>query len=482
LVKTKFINLLRQLTVKEINKFGEFVASPFFNKNQKLIRLNAFVLQYAPNFDDKQFTKEAAFQYIYQKKAIDINAINNLISDLLKLLYNYLAYQEYSHDESLHFHFLNKNLLQRDATFHQNRNLQKSKKVQEKEVQRNYLYYEKAHRLYEDLDQYFMSQPKRVQDDNLELKDNTLDLYYLSKKLLMACEMANRNIIMRTHYEYDLIQEFIQIYQSKSPLHQIPYINIYYETLLMIQHSHKEEHYQHLKLLLKDNLPLFAQEELSNIYGYMLNFCVKRINSGQSHYYEEIFELYQLLLEQNIIFEHEYLSEKNFMNIITVGLRLKDFDWTEEFIHRYKERLRPEIRENAALYNLAAFYYAKKDYKRALQQLYNVEFTDSFYHIGAKIIQVKSYFELQESEAFLSLIEAFKKYLQRHRQLSDYHKNSNITFLKLAKQVFQLRSTKAYLAKNAWLKQHQNLLSQLATPQPVANKEWLKEVIEQLGK
>ena len=480
MVKTKFISLLKQLSSKELKKFEELVNSPVFNKNQNLQKLCFFVVKYAPSFDAPTMTKDKAYQYIFKKSTFDINVINNLVSDLLKLLYTFLAYQEYHKDESLKLHFLNKNLLQRDASFHHHRNLQKSKLLQDKYTLRNYEYYERAHRLYEDLDQYYLSKTKRVDDDNLQLKSDTFDIYYLSKKLMMACEMANRNIIMRANFNYDLIQNYIQIFQNQTHLKKIPSINIYYQTLLMIQYSDKEEHYLALKILLKNNLELFAQEELSNIYGYMINFCVKRINSGQSDYYQEIFELYQLLLEQNIIFEHEYLSEKNFMNIITVGLRLKDFDWTEKFIHLYKQKLRPEIRENAALYNLAAFYYAKKEYKQALQQLYNVEFTDNFYHIGAKIIQLKSYYELYEEDAFLSLIEAFKKYLQRDRQLSDYHKNSNITFLKIAKQVFQLRYNKAFLPKSSWRKQHQNMLTQLTLPHPIANKEWLKEIIQNL--
>lgn len=298
---------------------------------------------------------------------------------------------------------------------------------------------------------------------------------------MMACEMANRNSIMRASYDYSIVEEYLELLKNKPALKNIPCINVYYQTLLMIQNSAQTEHYQTLKKLLQTNLELFPQEELSNIYGYMLNFCVKRINSGESHYYEEIFELYQLLLEQDIIFEHDYLSEKNFMNIVTVGLRLKDFSWTEQFIHQYKERLRPEIRENAALYNLAVFYYEKKDYKRALQQLYNVEFTDSYYHIGAKIIQVKSYYELNELEAFLSLIEAFKKYLQRNKQLSDYYKNSNLAFLKLSKKVFQLKNSKVLISKASWKKKYNALNEQLVSPLPLANKEWLLEVMESLG-
>jgi len=481
LQKSKFISLFRQLSAKEIKKFSEFVQSPIFNKNQKLIKLTNIVLKYAPEYQHSALSKERVFKSVWGNSKLEISAINNLISDLLQLLYAFLAHQEYVKNQSLQSHFLNKNLLQRDASYHLERNLQKSMQLQVKQKLRNYKYFEKAHRLYEDKDNYYLSKSKREYDENLQYRSDSLDTFYWSKKLMMACEMANRNSIMRASYDYSIVEEYLELLKNKPALKNIPCINVYYQTLLMIQNSAQTEHYQTLKKLLQTNLELFPQEELSNIYGYMLNFCVKRINSGESHYYEEIFELYQLLLEQDIIFEHDYLSEKNFMNIVTVGLRLKDFSWTEQFIHQYKERLRPEIRENAALYNLAVFYYEKKDYKRALQQLYNVEFTDSYYHIGAKIIQVKSYYELNELEAFLSLIEAFKKYLQRNKQLSDYYKNSNLAFLKLSKKVFQLKNSKVLISKASWKKKYNALNEQLVSPLPLANKEWLLEVMESLG-
>ena len=53
-----------------------------------------------------------------------------------------------------------------------------------------------------------------------------------------------------------------------------------------------------------------------------------------------------------------------------------------------------------------------------LQQLQDVEFTDTSYHLGAKIIQLKSYFELEETEAFYSLIKAFRN-LGKPKELHD---------------------------------------------------------------
>ncbi|MCB0589081.1 MAG: hypothetical protein KDD06_27580, partial [Phaeodactylibacter sp.] len=78
-------------------------------------------------------------------------------------------------------------------------------------------------------------------------------------------------------------------------------------------------------------------------------------------------------------------------------------------------------------------------YHQALQSLQGVEFSDAFYHMAAKIIQLKSYYELEETEPFFSLLEASRKYIRRNRQLSDYQKQSNSGFLKIAGKLKNLR-------------------------------------------
>ena len=204
------------------------------------------------------------------------------------------------------------------------------------------------------------------------------------------------------------------------------------------------------------------------------------INFGHSAFYREILDLYKVLLERKIIFKNNYLTQWSYINIVTAGIRLKDYSWTEEFIQNYKDFLLPEVRHNVYTYNLVALYFERKDYQQALQLLHSVEFTDAFYHLSAKIIQLKSYYELDEMEAFFALIETTKKYLSRNRQLSSYQKVSNTNFLKLANRIYNLR-LKAFSSRgNNFQKHWKQLKKELATIEPLGNKSWLEEVLSDL--
>ena len=50
------------------------------------------------------------------------------------------------------------------------------------------------------------------------------------------------------------------------------------------------------------------------------------------------------------------------------------------------------------------------------------------------------YFDLEETEAFYSLVEAFRTYLRRNKLISDVQRTSYINFIRYAKKLFGIRS------------------------------------------
>ncbi len=477
----KIFFLLKTLSEREILQFKEFIRTPLLNTNKKLIQFGQCILAFYPDFNGEDFTKEYFYLQIYGKDTYQASRINNLLSDLLQLLYSFLAFQEFQSQKTIQNNLLIQNLLKRSNSYHIDKQLQKWKHQHHKKTIQNHAFFWETYLLHDQQDVFFLQQAKRGYNEHLQLKQEALTRYTLCEQLMMACDMANRNVTMNANYDYAFIFQYVEDFIGLEELKQYPVLNIYYQTLLMLHYSTEEEYFKDLKELLKTHIHLLPKNELSNLYGYCLNFCVRQINSGASAYYREIFDLYQLLIAQEIIFEDGYLSERNFRNIITVGIRMNDFEWTEAFIHQYKLFLKPSIRENASLFNLASFYYAQKKYNEALLQLQDVEFIDSFYHIGAKIIQLKSYYELDEDEVLFSLIEALKQYINRNKELSVYHKNANLQFLKSLKKIKQLKHNKGILSKSTWGKKHKTLSDSLQSMQALTNKEWILDKLEEMN-
>lgn len=477
---THLVKVLSALDAKELKKFNDWVKSPFFNKNKKVNALCYFVLKYAPNYDDKGFTKEKAYQVVFKSRNYNSIQFNNVISDLLQLLFQYLAYQNFQRTSEFEKICLMNELFAKGLN---DSMLKISKRYEKSKAQtpiRNSSHFFDNYLFYKQIDEYQLTQPTRDFNESLQLKNDELDLFYTATKLKIASDMASRNLVVKGNYECHFLDEVLERIENNFEVYQkYPAVTVYYNVIQTMTKK-DENYYFQLKDLLANNLAIFPKEELRVLYDYARNYCIRKINQGHSAYYKEILSLYQFLLDKQIIFKNGYLTQWDYKNIVTVGMRLKEYDWTEQFIQKYKAQLPPKEQENAYFYNMAVYHYERKAYKESLLMLHEVRFTDASYHIGAKIIQIKSYYELDESDAFYSLIETFRIYIIRNRKLSDYRKKANLNFLKLVQKTFKLKE-KAFILNKKVLKESKTAIeNEINIITPLINKAWLNQAINNI--
>ncbi len=478
--KSGILSLLRMLSAKERRQFSTFVHSDAFHKHKKVRHLCRILLEKAPRFESEQLDKRKLFGQIYGPQPYDELKMNNLISYLQQCLNDFLAWREYRMQPALRQHLLLNALLKMEAPDqHLSRANRRFRQIQQKAATRNADFYLYQYRMYEKVDQQLLTRSKRSFNQNLQRQSDQFDMYYIANKLRIACDMASRNIVIQAAYECHSLDQLFAMLDAQPKLKEIPVIKIYSEAFRMLQ-SADARHYRQLIALLDKHSGLLPPAELLTVYNYALNFCIRRINSGEGSYYREVLNLYKILLERKVLLHSGHLTQWTYKNISTVGIRLHEYEWTEQFIHQFKSRLAAEDQHNAYTYNLAAFYYATQAYKKALQQLQDVKFTDDTYHLGAKIIQLKSYYELDEGEAFLSLIEAFKRYIQRNRSLSDYRKKANAHFLYLARRIFLLKQQLSLLSAAKLKRKARTIRQKMSSLQPIANKDWLEEVFDKI--
>lgn len=475
---SSFIKLLRKCSNKEWKDFQEYVFSPFFNKNKKVRQLCDLVLKYAPNFNHSSLNKQNIFPILFKNRPYDRLPINNVISDLYQLLLDFLAFQELSERPQRLLDFQMKALLKKEMTQLAEQRSRRFRQIQANSKWRDHEFFQQKYLLFENLDELFLTHQKRGYDENLQLKSDAFDVYYFANKLRIACDMASRNVVLNANYECRFLNVFLKYFdENELDWKSIPVLKIYVKILQMLESEVAEVHYFDLKKLLEKYFEIFPKSELTGIYSYLLNFCIKKINFGKSGFYTEILELYKVLLNRELIFKNEFLTQWTFRNIVTAGIRSNELDWAENFILNYQHRLLPEEQKNAVSYNLAAVYFAQKNYQNALQILQNVTFTDNFYQLSAKTIQLKSYFELEETEAFYSLVSSFLKYLRRNTQLSDYHKELNVSFVKTTKDIFRLKTSEELVSKKAYEKKKKEISERFGQIKTIAERDWLEGIL-----
>ena len=80
-----------KLSKVELNKFTQFVLSPYFNKNKAVILLHQHLVKLYPDFVEKKYNKQLIFKKIFPQIAYKENKWKDINHQLLKLFTLFLA-------------------------------------------------------------------------------------------------------------------------------------------------------------------------------------------------------------------------------------------------------------------------------------------------------------------------------------------------------------------------------------------------------
>jgi hypothetical protein len=474
--QSKLVQLFKKMPAWDRNWFAKYLSSEFFCKHAETRHLVFLLLTDAPDFASAFLKKEVIFSEIYgASETYNLLKINNLVSDTLALLLDFLAFLESEKNEAARsFDSMDALLeLEEHALFltvarrfsgDKNRNLgAKSADFWRDEAA-----------FFARLDRHFIQTGRRKFDENLQKQADALDRAFALDKMRLACAMISRNQVFKGGYETHFLADVRGWIAQREDWRTDPVFEMYETLLAMLERSQVID-YQRLVTLLADFETRLPPMELSAFWHYALNFCIRKINSGASDWYPETLRLYRALLDRGVLFR-QFLSPWAYKNIVTAGLRTHDLAWTADFIEKFRAKLPPDERENAHAYNLAALFYEKSDFAAALETLQTVEFTDMSYALGAKIIQLKSWFQLGEEDALLGLLDSTKKWLARQSKMPESGRRANVNFLKIVRLLFHQKQLENIQLPNEVLQKRKILVKKIGKTEPLANKEWLLEM------
>ena len=237
----------------------------------------------------------------------------------------------------------------------------------------------------------------------------------------------------------------------------------------------KEVHYFRFRKKLTEISADCPLDELRTLYPYAVNYCIRKSNLGQSKFLPELFSLYQEMISLGVLYQQGKLNPADVKNIVSLGIRLEEYRWTEGFLEQCVDYLPEEQKENSLVYNQAHLYYAKGAFRQAMQLLTQVEFDDPFYYPGAKTLLLKIYYELDEIEGLQSLIHAFQEWLRRNRTLSAYQKEVHQNLLKFLRKLQLIRIRYQVSGWKRVAKAMDRLRIEIHQTQRISQKAWLEE-------
>lgn len=472
MISQKLINLLKTLDQEEIKSFTKFLVFKINSPKNLIIQLQKYLEKQYPFDKIHKLNKEKIFHLLYPNEKVNEKKLGDVVHKLIKLLEDFIAYQEFQKETDLGQLMLKKRYVLDTHTDLFDKYHNKQEQHWEERIHLDTMHQLHYYLHLKQQDQYFETQNLKKADDNLQTLNDQLDEFYFSEKLLLASKMETRKGFMERNYE----KSFIQLILDKAEKEENnPLLKLYY---LIYKSQNTEPSENNIREILeygKNNRNRISDTELKNVFTLLANTCIRQINTGKNEFLQILFDLYIQLLEQGLLYENGYLSQWKFKNIITLGTRLKKFDLLKFFIKEYIHKLPEKDQKNAYTYNMAMIHYQNKNYKDAIFLLFNVEFVDLSYNLGARSIQLISYFELNDVDLFEYTHNAFKWFLTRNKNLATKDKSAYFNLLKFSRKLFNFQNK--LLASKTFITEHQieALEKDISKTSPLMNKSWIDQ-------
>lgn len=463
--RAKIYKILKKLSQIELNRFQQFLASPFFNKRGDLILLyEELITHHSTAIDAVKMYKKLAPEKAY--KAQDLRL---LLSYLYKHLERFLIYENlFQKKENQVLELQKVEVFQQlDLSKYAQKSLQNAQDDLEKSTKRNADFFGKRYQLLEKGFEFSSVQNPSGEHEFQQIVE-TLDVSFIATKLRQSCQSLSHQAIYKYSLQ-DQLMEYLIPYIEQYKLHQIPAIGIYYYIYLSLTNSENSVHFEQLQNQFYWYSDLFPDKELRDIHLMLVNYCVKQVNKNNFSYLRILLNLYRHGLKNGYIIEKGILSRFTYTNIVKIGIRCGELEWVQKFVKDFKNNLEKQYRESTYHINLASIAYATKDYDKALRYLQQYNFKNVILNLAAKVLQMKVFYELEEKEVLEAHLKAMEIFVRR-KEVLGYHRENYSNIIKFTSQ---LNTINVY-DKTALKK----LRDRIKTIPVLTEKDWLMKQID----
>jgi hypothetical protein len=475
---SKIIRLLKSLDASEMRLFNKYLRSPFFNYSAAVLSLYEHLRRYYPSFSSPDLERSRVYNKIFPGQAYNDKKFRNLLHEFLNHIEHFMVQQQLRKNEYLSKKLLMEAQAERDLYplfVQRNQEL-----IEDMETQsfRDISTYRELTDLYEQY--YFHPSTDKVKDGETALRSiqYNLDRYYMADKLRLANEAASREKIVPQKLPISFMEPILEAAGELGA--QAPLLS-FYAALYRLNQTGEEALFQELKQQLMTHAGELSFTDRQGGLLQLLNYSIRKGNSGDAAYSQEAFDLYWYGLEEKLLFENGKLTDATFTNIAFLGGKVGALDQVEVFIRENAQYLEEHIRADAETLALSLLYYQRMEYEKVDDLIGNAVFASTFYQLRARSILVRALFELfllDESyyELMIARMEAFEKYLRR-KDISDAQRDPYLGLLKFLKKMAKLIMRRSFYGEEV-----QKLEQRVETNKMTSNRDWLLEQIKKAAK
>jgi len=469
---SKLIKLFIGLSRSELLEFGRYIKTPFFNRDENLVKLYEYIKKYSPEYDSPKLEKTYFLKKVAKNQEVKSRQIHDWMSDLTRKLEDYLIYVQVR-EQPLNRDFVLLDAMkdrQMDDLFF--RSIKNMRTKLDSSPERDMFYYFNQWRLRHEA--YFYTGDSKRYRDEVDIKKtmSEVDQFFCAVKLRYSAEMMTLETEYSGDHSIALLPEVLR--EIRKPNYRKNQLFRIYELVidLFYEEKNRDKTYDQLEKLIYEHLSLGNEDEKHTLLNFLLTHANRGLIEGKSIYRQKMFDWYVYKIENNLILEDGYLPTMHFLNVMYLSMALKETGWLENFIDDYTDFLSEDVRSNTSLLAKTHLYFAKKEYKKSLRLLRQISGTEFIYPIISRTLTIQCLYELQETELILIECNNFSKYLNRNNKMATQIKNpvkNLIRFVKLLSEApYRKELTK------------EKLLEKLNAMKSIRAKSWLSEKIERV--
>lgn len=475
--KSQLIEVLKTLSPKEIREFSEYVRSPFFNKNEGVIKLFDHIKAFHPKFPEEKIVKEKVYSKVFPGARYNDGFMRKCMFTLSSLAENYIIYK------GLDIGSLNaKNLLLKEYYSRKNAALFNKTfygiraKLNEEKVLSSDFFYNGYISTFRNIS--FAAQHKLIDFSKFVKRNDIFEPFeYLSAHFLYTV-MSLYEYYLNTQRMFSIKTDdayFEKLINAFDPsiLDKFPLLKIHNYLLSMLKDPDNEENFRTAKTLIKENEDKIEQNQVENIYINLQNYCMRKVRSNRSEYSRELFEIYKMELDNTVYSDKNNISVVLYRNIVFTALHEKEIEFADGFTEKYTKYLAAENRESNYHYVKAHIALKKKAFDEMGKHLGKIRNLDEMLKNDIKSMYVLLYYETKAVSQFLSLIDTFRHNLKNNKKLSEERKSVYNTFINFANRLHNLRD----VFDEPKLKR---LKTDIEETENVINKGWLREKVNEI--
>lgn len=477
-INTKLLSLINSFSQKEIEEFAKFISSPFFTKGRNYLPYFEYILKFKSNpaGQSKQNTGNPGLSKKFSRQTL-----RNRYSELYKLGEEFLIYNGLNENKTEKSKILLTKLAEKKLFVPFNIKYKETLKILKNEKYDNDLFKDISN--LSELNSIFLQYKNKVDQiynehyeySKIILCLNLIQLFELGFEFKQQ-EFDNRKYepryILNFLGKLDLDEMMYEFSRSDFVIFKVTSMN--YFLYKAFENEENEDSYKESHRIFTTQFSELKDTYKVKIFNHMINYCIRKRNSGDLKYEHQLFRLYNEKLDQNLIMDlknNNYLFNY-FRDYVLIGISIREFKWVENFIMKYSHVLPFEIREDETRISYAKLDFAKKKYEASLTNLKNIKKTYYLLYIDSSVIKLCIYFEMKRYEDAFLEIDRLRHYLRNHKGIPKVHINTVLSFIKIYQTLLKYK-TNPGKTDFGFVEKDLNSMTL------VSNRKWLMEKISE---